>query len=224
LNSQNLAEEHYSRADVQKEIADFCAGRWVAAHCINEKGELIFRRYFKGKPLAIRGENDVPKILKKLGFQVRTLYATANKYCSINQAEDVSTFSNIVRCTPTWDIDGTLSNWRETIIVAKEVVKFLENEGVKNSVYVKWSGNGCHIHIHEEALSEAALNRAHPLDLAYAIVEYVNINVLPNISENLNLGNCARRKQNGCGKSFHMPIKPTPPIRRGLRLYEAKRA
>ena len=206
MNSQNLAEEHYSRADVQKEIADFCAGRWVAAHCINEKGELIFRRYFKGKPLAIRGENDVPKILKKLGFQVRTLYASANKYCSINQAEDVSTFSNIVRCTPTWDIDGTLSNWRETIIVAKEVVKFLENEGVKNSVYVKWSGNGCHIHIHEEALSEAALNRAHPLDLAYAIVEYVNINVLPNISENLNLETVRVENRMDAGRVFTCPL------------------
>jgi len=75
---------------------------------------------------------------------------------------------------PTWDIDGILSNWNETITIAKEIVSFLDNRGIEKSIYLKWSGNGCHIHINEEAFSDALLKRHHPLDLAYAVVEYVN--------------------------------------------------
>jgi hypothetical protein len=83
LNSQNLAEKHYSRADVQREIADFCTERWVAAHCVNENGELVFRRYFRGKPLKVGSVGDFQELLRKLNFQVRSLYASANKYRSV---------------------------------------------------------------------------------------------------------------------------------------------
>jgi len=206
LNSQSLIREHYSRVDVQKEIAAFCVGRWVAAHCINEKGELIFRRYFKGKPLAVSGTADLQELLKKMNFQVRTIYASANKYRSVNTVEDVYTPANVVRCTPTWDVDSTLQNWQKTIAVAKQIVAFLESEGVKDSVYVKWSGNGCHVHIHEEAISEKALSRAHPLDLAYATVEYVNINVLPKIYGNINAETVRVENRMDAGRVFTCPL------------------
>lgn len=51
---------------------------------------------------------------------------------------------------------------------------FLEKNGVVKSVYVKWSGNGCHVHVNEKALSEELTKRISPLDAAYAMVEYTN--------------------------------------------------
>jgi hypothetical protein len=206
LNSQNLAEKHYSRADVQREIADFCTERWVAAHCVNEKGELVFRRYFRGKPLKVGSVGDFQELLRKLNFQVRSLYASANKYRSVNTVEEVSTLLNVTRCTPTWDVDSQLDNWRETIKIVKHIVEFLENEGVKKSVYMKWSGNGCHVHIHEEAFSENVLSKAHPLDLAYAIVEYVNLHIMPKISRSLNLGNVRVENRMDAGRVFTCPL------------------
>lgn len=206
MNSQSLAREHYSRVDVQKEIADFCDGRWVAAHCTTEKGELVFRRYFRGKPLAVSNIGDLQELLREMNFQARALYASANKYRSLSRVEDVHTLSNVVGCTPTWDVDSTLENWQKTIAVAEHITAFLENEGVKDSVYVKWSGNGCHIHIHEEAISENALVKAHPLDLAYAIVEYVNLHVLPKISESLDVENVHVENRMDAGRVFTCPL------------------
>ncbi|MEM2104468.1 MAG: hypothetical protein QW717_06225 [Candidatus Bathyarchaeia archaeon] len=156
--------------------------------------------------MTIKGVDDVSKLLEMLNFQVRSIYATANKYNSLNSVEGFSNPSNIARCTPTWDIDSLLPNWRETLAVAKHIVAFLEGEGVQNSVYLKWSGNGCHIHIHEEAISETALSKAHPLDLAYALVEYVNINVLREIDEKLNVKGLNVENRMDVGRVFTCPL------------------
>ncbi|MBS7608650.1 MAG: hypothetical protein QXS01_04830 [Candidatus Bathyarchaeia archaeon] len=206
MNSQSLAREHYSRADVQKEIADFCVGRWVAVHCTTEKGELVFRRYFKGRPLTVSNVSDLQELLRKMNFQARTIYASANKYRLLSCVEDVHTLSNVIGCTPTWDIDSTLQEWRKTVAVAKQIIAFLESQGICNSVYVKWSGNGCHIHIHEEAFSEEVLSKAHPLDLAYAIVEYVNSNVLSRLSESLTMENVHVENRMDAGRVFTCPL------------------
>jgi hypothetical protein len=48
----------------------------------------------------------------------RAFYATANKYPVVERVEDVD-FSKAYLCTPTWDIDGKLQNWRETIAAAR---------------------------------------------------------------------------------------------------------
>jgi len=170
----SLAEEHYSRLDVQKEIADFCKNRWVAAHYVDSEGKLLFRRYLRKKPLTINNIKDFSKILNLRGHILRSIYATANVYWKVESIEEVYDLSNIRRCSPVWDLDGTLSNWRATLEVAKEIGAFLNDRGVEKSLYFKWSGNGCHIHIHEEAFSDELLRKYHPLDLAYAIVEYVN--------------------------------------------------
>jgi hypothetical protein len=103
-----------------------------------------------------------------------------------------------------------------------EILSILESEGVKKSVYVKWSGNGCHIHIHEEAISEAIISKAHPLDFAYAIVEYVNAKAVPKIIESLKTENIQGREPDGCWKSLHLPIKLAPPTRRCMRLPKTK--
>ena len=169
-----LSHEHYSRPDVQKEISEFCKGRWVAAHYTDPSNRLLFRRYIYGRPLTIKGPEGLERLLELRGGSLRSVYATSNVYGTLKSVEDVYDLSNIRLCTPVWDIDGELSNWRETISVAKEIVSFLEERGVERSVYIKWSGNGCHVHIHEGAFSETTLRRHHPLDVAYAVVEYVN--------------------------------------------------
>ena len=170
----SLPSEHYSRPDVQREIAEFCRNRWVGIHCADRLGELRFRRYLKGRPLTVNDPSDVERLQSIYGCTLRSIYATANLYRRVDSREDVYTLQNIVGCTPTWDIDSELDNWRETVRVAGEIVSFLRSLGLERSLYLKWSGNGCHIHIHEEAISEDLTRRYHPLDLAYAIVEYVN--------------------------------------------------
>ncbi|MEM1552793.1 MAG: hypothetical protein QXO49_05935 [Candidatus Bathyarchaeia archaeon] len=204
-NPQSLTIEHYSRAEVQKEIAEFCKGRWMAAHCIDESGKLVFRRYLGGKPMAIKSEEEFATLLKRLRNTARAFYATANKYPTVEHIKDVD-FSKAYRCTPTWDIDGSLQNWRETIAVAREILSVLKNEGVEKSIYVKWSGNGCHIHIHEDAISEAVLNKAHPLDFAYAIVEYINTKAMPKIIESLRVENVKVENRMDAGRVFTCPL------------------
>lgn len=163
--------EHYSHQAVQKEILDFCKGRWVAVHHLTFSGDLIFRRYIRRKPIKIED----PKDLIELDVHsLRSIYATANVYGRLQELKDVYNYTNVIYCTPTWDIDNNLSNWKETIAIAEEIVRFLEEWGIKRSIYIKWSGNGCHIHINERSFSRDLLEKYHPLDLSYAIVEYVN--------------------------------------------------
>jgi len=167
----SVAREHYLRSEVQKEILDFCKNRWVALHYISCSGSIIFKRYIRGKPIVMEDTNDLSKIC---GQNLRSIYATANVYKRLQSIEDVYDLSNIVYCMPTWDVDSDLLNWRGTIRVAKEIVNFLSDWGIRESVYIKWSGNGCHIHINERSISVSLLERYNPLDLAYAITEYVN--------------------------------------------------
>ena len=178
----NLSEKHYSRIDVQSEIVDYCRGRWVAAHYLKSEGRLVFRRYLRGKPLRIESLEGFSEIVNQDGYVLRSIYATSNVYSKIRTIEDVYTLSNIIRCSPVWDIDGALSNWRLTLEAAKIIGSFLNDRGIERSLYFKWSGNGCHVHIHEEAFSEDILKKHHPLDLAYAIVEYVNSKTHQNLS------------------------------------------
>lgn len=204
-NLQNQAIKHYFRTDVQREITEFCRERWMAAHCIDKSGELVFRRYLDGKPMTVKSEEDFAELLKRLKNTARAFYATANKYPAVEHVKDVE-FSRAYRCTPTWDIDGALQNWRGTISAAKEILRILESEGVEKSVYLKWSGNGCHIHIHEEAISEAVISKAHPLDLAYAIVEYVNIKAASKIIEELKAANVQVENRMDAGRVFTCPL------------------
>jgi len=180
-----LAEEHYSRVDVQREIVDFCKDRWVAAHYEDSEGKLVFRRYLRKKPLKIKDIKDFSRIINLRGNILRSIYATANVYWRTESVEEVYDLSNIRGCSPVWDIDGTLSNWRATLEVVKEIGAFLNDRGVEKSLFFKWSGNGCHIHIHEEAFSDELLRKRHPLDLAYAIVEYVNSKISQKLRETL---------------------------------------
>ncbi|MEM0240369.1 MAG: hypothetical protein QXP29_02740 [Candidatus Nezhaarchaeales archaeon] len=182
----SLEEEHYSKQDVREEIAKFAKDRWVGVHCLKRdgKGNRIMVRHVDGKPITIGSPHDLYLLKQRLRDKgLRTIYATAAVYRKITSRGDVASLSNIISYTPTWDVDNDFENWRSTIKACIEIVEFLREEGVSKSVYIKWSGNGAHVHLHEKSLSSRALRGKSPLDLAYAIVEYVKIKVEPRIQE-----------------------------------------
>ncbi|MBO3803671.1 MAG: hypothetical protein JTT11_07385, partial [Candidatus Brockarchaeota archaeon] len=161
---------------MKAEIARFSRGRWVGVHCSSRArdGRPILLRYDRGRPITISQENQVEQLLKRFGrLGPRTIYATANAYRKLSGKSDVSSPENIVACMPTWDVDNELDRWRATLEVAGEIRAFLEGRGIE-SVFVKWSGRGVHVHVHQEALSREFREKVHPLDAAYAIVEFTN--------------------------------------------------
>ncbi|PNV77157.1 MAG: hypothetical protein C0200_07600 [Thermoproteota archaeon] len=182
---------HFSRSDVKKAIVDFLRGRWVSAQ--TENG---FRRYLNGRPMRIRDEVELEMLLRLLG-PIRTFYGTIEIYKRIEKREDVFDRGNVVSATPTWDIDSEIGDWRATVDVAKEMIKFLEKEGVKQSVFVIWSGNGAHVHIHPLSIS---LN-IDPLDAAWSITEFVRLKLEMKVEE-------IRRKYNAKKLVLANEIRP----------------
>ena len=171
-----LQLKHYSRFDVKREIVDYCRFRWVAFEHPQTSGRRLFVRYFRdGRPLKIHSIADFDKIISEYGWRsVRTIYATANIYGDLSSQSLLDDPDNIRFTTPIWDIDGKLEQWKATLEAARVIVDFLEKHGIVKSVYLKWSGNGVHVHIHERAFSKELLEKYNPLDLAYSIVAYVN--------------------------------------------------
>lgn len=172
---------HFNLREVQEEIARFSRDRWVALHCelLDKKGRQYLLRYSrvaKNKiPLTINDPEDVQALLERFArLRPRTFYASANVYGEIACREHVRRMDNIRFCLPTWDIDNTIEKWRATIAAAEEIINLLEDENISKSVFLKWSGNGAHVHIHHKAFSPELLRKINPLDAAYAIVEYVN--------------------------------------------------
>jgi len=179
MSSGDLASAHYQRLDVKEEIARFAKGRWVGLHCLEREpsGRLRLVRYLgrARRPLKINSAEDVEKLLRIFSkFKPRTFYATANRYKSLLIKEDVVDLGNISSCMPTWDIDNAIEDWPATIEAAREIITFLEANGIEHSLFIKWSGKGCHVHLHGEAISEGLRRKVNPLDMAFAIVEYVN--------------------------------------------------
>ncbi|MGQ9513870.1 MAG: hypothetical protein ACUVTL_02290 [Thermoproteota archaeon] len=177
-SSESLSiEEHYSRPEVKEEIARFSRGRWIGIHCSlkTKDGRPILLRYDREKPINISNESQVVELLSKFKkLRPRTIYATANIYSKLFSRSDVSSLKNIVGCMPTWDLDNELDDWRATIEAAREIRDFLESKGISISI-IKWSGRGVHVHIHQNSISKAFRKKVHPLDIAYAIVEFTNL-------------------------------------------------
>ena len=163
---------HYFRDDVSKEISRFCKDRWVAVEA-SAKGRRIFHRYWRdGKPLTISEPADIKKMFQKFRYPVpRTIYASANIYLKLTSKEDL-TEDNIVRVTPTWDIDGSLEEVDLIKKAAEVMLEKLSELGVEESVYLIWSGRGIHVHLNENAVSDS-IWKAGALRVSYSIVEYV---------------------------------------------------
>ncbi len=166
--------KHYLKRSVLEEIALWLRGRWVALAGYDEKGSSVFIRYSHGKkPLTVSSASDLEKLLIKYRGMVRTIYGSLNRYAKLEDEQDTEIIPNIVATTPSWDIDASYEHWKIALDLARIVVEELERFGVSKSIYLVWSGNGVHVHISENALSQDLKERIHPFDAAYAVVEYV---------------------------------------------------
>ncbi len=167
--------KYYTKPTVQKEISAFLKDRWVAVHCQKrlKDGRYMLIRYAGDKPLKIDTPQQVLATLHRLSFcKPRTFYGTAALYHRLETKQDL-TPSNMYAYTPSWDIDSRPEWWKHTITVAKILVEQIQKEGVQESVWIKWSGRGIHVHIHEKAISQSLYQKYRPLDIAYSIVQYI---------------------------------------------------
>ncbi len=166
---------YYRQPLVRKEIIEYSRHRWIALYTVKDDSSFFLRYWSRaGYPLRINNESDMDMLFRRFwGMGPRTIYASVNIYGSLRKKDDVEDPKNIAFCTPIWDIDGSLDYWEKIVDVARIIVDCLEKEGVAKSVYLKWSGRGIHIHIHERAFSEEILKKYHPLDIAYSIVDYI---------------------------------------------------
>lgn len=164
---------HYSRVDVAKEIVGYASGRWVAVE--GSYGDRrIFVRYFKDQPMVISSERDVLSLVNRYRrLNARTFYATIHIYKILDSRSSLDDPGNITYTTPFFDIDGSLENYRSVLDVASLIVDFLERNGLQESVYILWSGEGAHVRINEKAFSNEILSKYSPLIVAYSVVEYV---------------------------------------------------
>ncbi len=160
-------QAHYEKKEVISEIFRFSKDRWLAF--LTKEGR--FKRYFALKvPLKAESEDHLHSLIKE--FKPRTIYATANLYRILNKYEDIN-LENVYACTPTLDIDNRIEEWRITIKLVKEILYLLDKYNVRKSIIIKWSGNGCHIHLNHKAFSKDILKKYNALDIAYSIVEFL---------------------------------------------------
>ena len=176
--SWELVKRHYSRAEVRREIAEYCRGRWVAIHCEkrNSRGQQLMIRYQRSgrKPLVIRDEAGLTRIFEEYSeLKPRAFYATAHIYRRLESAADVMDRENILMSAPTWDIDSKDGDWRKVVKKAAEIIGVLERFGVVKSVFFKWSGRGAHVHVNPRAFSQEISSKIEPLDIAYSVTQYV---------------------------------------------------
>ena len=190
--SWEIVQEHYKNPLVLREIARFSRGRWIAVHCeardhLGRPLLIRYRRFRRGdsrKPLAIREPGDVLAILSELeDLRPRTFYASSAIFKRLEDVGDVAGPENAMAFTPTWDIDNEFVAWRATLDVAKAILDFLDEQGISKSAFVKWSGRGAHVHLHHGAFSPELLAKQGPLNVAYAVVEYVRLKLGPTITD-----------------------------------------
>ncbi|WP_191118674.1 hypothetical protein [Infirmifilum uzonense] len=173
----SLPLKHYSNPRVVAELSEFLRGRWVAVHCERKlkDGRPILIRYIGALPLRVSKPADFHTVFKRLAaLGPRSFYGTANIYHKLERREDALDYSsNIRQRTLTWDIDSTPEHWKATVEVARLIVEELEKEGVTRSVWLKWSGRGMHVHVHEGALSEGFLKKNGVLDATWSAVQLI---------------------------------------------------
>jgi hypothetical protein len=174
--------EHYMKPEVRREITEYCIKRWVAVHCEKSRGGTrpMIRYWSQGRPLVIRCEDDVVEVLERFSsIMPRAFYATAHIYRRLASADNLASRENIVRSSPTWDIDSRDGDWRKVVRKATEILEALEKHCVVKSVFFKWSGRGAHVHMHPGAFSADLLRKIDPLDVAYSVTQYIACKIEP---------------------------------------------
>ena len=163
---------YYSRREVAGEIAEFLRGRWAAVEAPGGR----WLRWRGGRPLVVRSPEDVAALASSFRG-ARSFYGTIEVYGRLEDAEDVGSRYdyNVRAATPFIDVDlvyGEERGWPLALEAARVIAEWLCREGgVCRSVYLLWSGAGVHVRIHEAALGDAG--GRHPVDAAFALVEYV---------------------------------------------------
>ncbi len=168
--------KHYSRREVQEEIASFLCGRWAAVEGEGKR----WARWHEKKPLRICKPSDVIRALHTFSaIKPRSFYGTIEVFERLESPDDVEERyeGNVRAVTVFIDIDIVDESkideaWRHVVEAARVMVEWLEEKGVRRSVYLLWSGAGMHLRIHEGAFRYDELN-AHPLDVAFAVAEYI---------------------------------------------------
>lgn len=166
---------YYLRSEVKEEVAAYCSGRWVALEGHMRAGGRAFLRYTRGgRPLTINESDDVGLLLKRFRFfKPRAIYASVNSYGILENRDDIEDPTNILKSMPVWDVDASLDSWEYALRASEIIIERLDKERVSRSVYLKWSGRGIHIHVHEGAFSRDVLKNRNPLDVAFSVVEYI---------------------------------------------------
>jgi len=170
----DFAAAYYLDEFVRNEIADYCRGRWIALEG-GAMGSRVFLRYRRdGSPLSVNSPQDILDLLKHFGgLHPRSIYGSINIYKNLLGKSSLEDPSNIAYTSPIWDIDGELNEWKGVIEAARIIIDDLERLGIVKSVFIKWSGEGAHIHVHEKCFSNEALQKYNPLDIAYSLVDLV---------------------------------------------------
>jgi hypothetical protein len=167
---------YYLRRDVAEEIASFLRGRWAAL----EGSERRWIRWLEDKPLTVDSWDDVPYYVRRFHWiGARTFYGTIEVFRRIESREDVEDRyeANVAQADAFIDIDVVDDSkveqaWRFVVKAAKVVVDELSSLGISRSVYLVWSGAGMHIRVPGRAFRRV-LEEAHPIDVAFALTEYV---------------------------------------------------
>ena len=163
---RSRTSEHYRNQIVRRAILSYGRHRWVAL----TDGER-WLRYLGGRPLVVE---DAYPLLGRF----RAIYATASSYRDLSSRELLDDPGNLASYTPFWDIDNEFSVWECTIEAAGILCDVLASMGVRESVYVVWSGNGAHVRVHDGAMPGRS-----PLDEAWALVSGVLGRAMPELAE-----------------------------------------
>ncbi len=168
--------EYYRDRKVAEEIAAFLKSRWAAI----EGRERKWVRWLENRPLTISDPSDVHYYVRRYYWiGARTFYGTIEVFKRLEERSDVEEeyAKNVVAATPFIDIDvvdekALEKAWHYVVKAASAIVEELRQLGIEKSVYLVWSGAGMHVRVSEKAFSNI-LREAHPIDVAFALVEYV---------------------------------------------------
>jgi hypothetical protein len=165
---------HYSKRSVQEEIYEFLKGRWVGLEGVGKK----WVRWDGEKPLVVSKPSDVYALFSKyIRLNPRSIYGSIEVYKRLESKRDVEADYdlNVEKATPFIDVDlegdefGTA--WRKGVEVVEVITSFLEGEGLSESLYILWSGNGFHVRVNENAFT-SVIGKYTPVEAAWAVVEY----------------------------------------------------
>lgn len=176
--------EYYSRPEVKKEIYDFLIDRWAGIEGEDKK----WIRWERDKPLRLSNADDVTRLVKKYHYiKPRSFYGTIERFKRLETKSDVTEKyeENVSLVTPFIDIDiideSMISRgWVYVCKIAETITSFLHDHGVIESVYIVWSGAGMHLRINEHAFREVVVKH-HPLDVAFAVTEYILESLKPHL-------------------------------------------